>query len=260
MGTAQVQGELWGAKAGDWTILQEPGWRPVYETVLREAGVGTGTKLLDAGCGAGGALLVAREMGSDVAGLDAAHALVAIARERLPGARIEVGELEELPFAGGAFDIVTGFNAFQFAGDVGKAIAEARRVLKPGGGLAMLVWGRRAECELLSRILAPVVSMLPSPRGPPAPAYAEPGVIERLMETAALTPGASGEFDHTFVYENEDVAWRAISSAGMLVRATRFLGEDTVKTAITGTFGPLTRVDGSIAHCNRFRWVVGRAS
>src|SRR5688572_31538984 len=98
MGTAQVQGELWGAKAGDWTTLQEPGWRPVYETVLREAGVGTGTKLLDAGCGAGGALLVAREMGADVAGLDAAPALVAIARERLPGARIEVGELEELPF------------------------------------------------------------------------------------------------------------------------------------------------------------------
>jgi SAM-dependent methyltransferase len=259
MGTAQVQGELWGAKAADWATIQEPGWRPVYEIVLRQAGVNAGTKLLDAGCGSGGALFVAREMGADVAGLDAAHSLVAIARQRMSGARIEVGELEELPFADGSFDVVTGFNAFQFAGNVNQAIAEARRVLKPGGALAMLVWGARGDCELLSRILAPVVSMLPSPGGPPAPAFAEPGVIESLMDKAALMPEASGEFDRTFAYENEELAWRAISSAGMLVRAMRLLGEDKVKTAITGTFGPLTRADGGIAHRNRFRWVIGRA-
>jgi SAM-dependent methyltransferase len=261
MGTAEVQGELWGAKAADWVTVQEPVWRPVYETVLRHLGVGSGTTLLDLACGAGGALLVARTMGAEVAGLDAAHTLVAIARERLPGARIEIGEMEELPFADSAFDIVTGFNAFQFAGDVGHAIAEAKRVLKPGGKLATLVWGRRTDCELLSRILAPVMSMLPAPPSgsPPAPAFAEPGVIEGLMEKVSLTPLASGEFDCSFAYQDQHAAWRAISSAGSLVRAVRLLGEDKVKASVTGTFGPFTRADGTIAHRNRFRWVIGRA-
>ena len=261
MGTAEVQGELWGAKATDWSTVQEPGWRPVYETVLREVGVGSGAKLLDLACGAGGALLIAREMGADVAGLDAARTLVAIARERLQGACIEIGEMEELPFADDTFDIVTGFNAFQFAGDVGRAIAEAKRVLKPGGKLAMLVWGRRGDCELLSRILAPVMSMLPAPPSgsPPAPAFAEPGVIDSLMQGASLTPLAGGEFDCTFAYEDAHAAWRAISSAGSLVRAVRLLGEDQVKAAVTGTFRPFTRADGTIAHRNRFRWVIGRA-
>ena len=34
MGTADVQGELWGARAADWATVQEPTWRPVYERVL----------------------------------------------------------------------------------------------------------------------------------------------------------------------------------------------------------------------------------
>ena len=261
MGTAEVQGELWGAKATDWATVQEPGWRPVYETVLREVGVGPGTNLLDLACGAGGALVIAREMGADVAGLDAARTLVAVARERLQGARIEIGDMEELPFADRTFDIVTGFNAFQFAGDVERALAEAKRVLKPGGKLAILVWGHRGDCELLSRILAPVMSMLPAPPSgsPPAPAFADPGVIEGLMERASLTPLASGEFDCTFAYEGELAAWRAISSAGSLVRAVRLLGEDNVKAAVTGAFASFTRTDGTIAHRNRFRWVIGRA-
>jgi cyclopropane fatty-acyl-phospholipid synthase-like methyltransferase len=69
MGTAEVQGALWGARARDWADIQEPAWRPVFEAALRHAGVGAGTLLLDVGCGAGGALALAREMGAEVAGL-----------------------------------------------------------------------------------------------------------------------------------------------------------------------------------------------
>jgi hypothetical protein len=71
MGTAEVQGELWGASAADWATVQEPAWRPVYERVLDLAGVGIGISLLDIGCGAGGALMAAQRRGAAVAGLDA---------------------------------------------------------------------------------------------------------------------------------------------------------------------------------------------
>jgi len=262
MGTAQVQGELWGAKADDWADIQEPTWRPIYETVFAELRLRPGTKLLDIGCGAGGALLIARELGADVAGLDAAETLVERARQRLAEARIERGEMEALPFANESFDAATSFNAFQFAGNVSAALGEARRVLKRGGQLAMVVWGRREHCDLAGKILPPVLALLPAPPpGAPAPfAYAEPGVIEGLIEQAGLSPQTSGEFDSAFSYPDGNIAWRAISSAGILVRATRLAGEDKVQSAITESLKPFTRADGSVVISNRFRWVIATRS
>jgi ubiquinone/menaquinone biosynthesis C-methylase UbiE len=124
MGTAQIQGELWGARAREWAELQEGAFRPLYEAAFDAAKVREGTMLLDAGCGAGLALQVAAAKRASVSGIDASEALVAIARERLPGVDIRIGEIEELPFADAAFDVVTGFNSFQYAADRVRALAE----------------------------------------------------------------------------------------------------------------------------------------
>ena len=97
MGSAQRQGALWDARAEDWAVAQEPAWNPIFETALAFAGVRSGARLLDVGCGAGGMLVCARARGALVSGLDASASLVAIARRRLPDARIEVGEMEDLP-------------------------------------------------------------------------------------------------------------------------------------------------------------------
>jgi ubiquinone/menaquinone biosynthesis C-methylase UbiE len=128
MGTAPMQGALWGSRPGDWAELGEPMSRPAFEAVYARANVGGVTRVADLGCGAGTALVYARSLGADVTGLDASAPLIEIARSRLPGARLEVGDLEELPFADGSFDVVTGFNSFQFAGDIPRALGEAARV------------------------------------------------------------------------------------------------------------------------------------
>src|SRR5262245_11142515 len=108
---AAIQGALWGARAGDWVELNEPRWQPIFAAALERAGVRAGVKYLDVGCGSGGALAVAKELGAEPAGLDASANFVAYARERLPGAQIEVGDMEELPFADETFDVVTGINS-----------------------------------------------------------------------------------------------------------------------------------------------------
>ena len=95
MGTARIQGELWGARAADWAELGEPLSRPAYEAVFKRAGVGQGTRVLDLGCGAGTALALARSLGAEVAGLDASDALLAIAHVRVPAAHLEAGDLED---------------------------------------------------------------------------------------------------------------------------------------------------------------------
>jgi len=257
VGTAQAQGELWGARAADWAERQEPTWRPVYATVLARAGVGPGTRLLDIGCGTGGALLVARERGAEPFGLDASRRFVEFARKRLPNARIEVGEMEQLPFADAAFDVVTGFNSFQFAGDVIQALREARRVCRPSGTLAMLVWGRKQDCDLLAVTLPAILALLPpSPAAAAPTAFAEPGVIEGLMRQAGLAPTRGDEIDCEFSYPDVSTAWRAIASAGPVSRAIDHAGEDAVRNAAVGTLQAFTRADGSVVQRNRFRFAM----
>ena len=53
MGSATVQGELWGAAAETWAALQEPSGTPLYEATFDALDVADGTRLLDVGCGAG---------------------------------------------------------------------------------------------------------------------------------------------------------------------------------------------------------------
>ena len=84
-GTAKVNGALWGSSARDWSQIQERQFRAGYAAVLAHCGVGAGTAFLDAGCGSGLAAEMAAGLGAKVSGFDAAEALLAIARERVPG-------------------------------------------------------------------------------------------------------------------------------------------------------------------------------
>jgi SAM-dependent methyltransferase len=260
MGTAERQGQLWGTKAEDWAELGEGPSKPVYEAVFDRAGVTRGTTLLDIGCGAGTALAIARERGAEVTGLDAAERLVRIARARLPGARIEVGEMETLPFAAGMFDVVTGFNSFQFAGDVVAALAEARRVCKPNGKVAVQVWGRREDCESVHATFGAVFSQMPPPPkdAPAAPQLSDPRVLDSVLADARLAPIADGEVDVPFLFTDAATAWRCFASAGAMVGAIAHLGEARAKEIALGTLAPFTRPDGSVLQKNRFRWVLAK--
>lgn len=258
MGSAAVQGSMWGAKARDWSELAEPVGRPAIDVVLARAGVKQGTRLLDVGCGAGLALVVARGLGAEVCGLDAAESLVAIARERVPGARIEVGEMESLPFADASFDVVTGFNSFQFAADTVAALREARRVCRPGGTVAMLVWGPPEQCDSIRASFSAVMALLPPPPTNNVQSLSQPGVIEARMVEAGLAPTESGDVDIPFDYPSVDAYLRAVTSAGILVNAARQLGDDTVRRTLTATLPPFTRPDGSVHQLNRWHWVMAK--
>src|SRR5262245_32341928 len=128
MSSKAIQGELWGSDPRGWAETAEGRIRPLYERVLERLGVEAGVRLLDAGCGSGLFASLAAATGADVTGLDAAPGLVEYARERRPAARYVVGDLELLPFADGAFDVVTAFNSVLYAADPRRALAELARV------------------------------------------------------------------------------------------------------------------------------------
>jgi ubiquinone/menaquinone biosynthesis C-methylase UbiE len=143
--TAPANGRLWGARSRDWAEVQEGQLRAVYEAVFSRVGLAQGATYCDVGCGAGMATQIAALRGAHVSGLDASESLLSIARARVPEGDFRLGEMEELPYPGGTFDLVTGFNAFQYAASPAVALAEAKRVARPGGQVVVVTWACPTE-------------------------------------------------------------------------------------------------------------------
>lgn len=257
MGTAREQGALWGAKPGDWAEVQEGTAAKLYEAVLESACVGTGTSLLDIGCGSGMFCRMAAALGARVSGMDASEPLLAIARERTPAGDFMAGEMEELEHADRLFDVVTGFNSFQYAASPVAALREARRVARKGGSVVIATWGKREETEAASCLAALGRLLPPAPPGAPGPfALSEDGALEGLVKKAGLLPVSLEKVDCIWRYPDEKTALRGLLSIGPAVRAVQYAGLSAVAEALTAAIKPFETSFGSYRLKNRFHYLV----
>jgi SAM-dependent methyltransferase len=257
-GSATRWGPLWGARPTDWA-LSEDQQLPTYEAALDRVDLRPGDLVLDVGCGVGAFLLLAARRGGEPAGVDASEALIRVARGRLPGADLRVADMEQLPFADGTFDLVTGFNSFFFANDIVRALREAGRVAKPRAPLVIQVWGAHERCDLeaMKTIARPYFPPRP-PDAPPDVDLSVPGALEALTAEAGLEPETS--FDVTWAYEfpDEEALGRAlVAPAGLAVLAGE--REDELRAAIAAGLAPHRGEDGSYRLRNEFHVVVARA-
>jgi SAM-dependent methyltransferase len=271
MGSAQVQGKLWGAAAADWSQLNEPSMTPVYQAVFEAAGIGAGTRLLDAGCGAGLALLLAHRRGATVTGLDASEGLLGVARDRLPAADLREGEIEDLPYPDRSFDAVTAFNSVQYAADPVQALRELRRVAVPGSPVTVVTWAEAERCETRV-VLAAIGGLLPPSGGgggravgtpPPGAggpfALSAPGKLEELVSAAGLRPQRADEVPTPFRYPDLDAAVRAHLAAGPARRAIEHAGHQATAEALRAAFAGSRQPDRGYLQQNSFRYVVATA-
>jgi SAM-dependent methyltransferase len=259
-GTAKVNGPLWGSSAGDWASIQEGQFKAGYEAVLAHCGVGPGTVYLDAGCGSGMATQIAASRGAKVSGFDAAEALLAIARERVPTGDFRVADLEDVPFDDVTFDVVTGFNSFQFASDPVRALAEARRVAKPGGRVVVMTWGRPEGMEAAGIVAALRPLLPPPPPGAPGPfALSEETKLRALAEAAGLMAEDVIDVDSPWSYPDESTALRGLGSSGVAARARTLSGAEAVDAAHRSALAPFRKDDGSFRIGATCRFLVARA-
>jgi SAM-dependent methyltransferase len=109
--------------------------------MLALAGDVAGRRILDAGCGSGPLFAALRDRGAIVTGIDKSAGMLELARRRLgDGADLQVAELgSPLPFPDDTFDDVTASLVLHYLEDWDPALAELRRVLKPGGRLIVSV-------------------------------------------------------------------------------------------------------------------------
>jgi SAM-dependent methyltransferase len=261
MGSATIQGPLWGMRARDFATYLEQIALPLHGAVLDAARVTPGTRLLDAGCGAGLLALLASLRGARLTVLDASAALLAIARERLPAADVREGDLEALPFADGSFDAVTAVNSLFYAADMAAAMRELSRVVRPGGRVVVTAWGPPERCEFLSAVMPAVGALMPPPPPGAAPghpgALSEPGALAAVLDRAGLRVVEEGEVACPFVFASAEASWRANASAGVNQLAIAHSGEAAVRAAFAEADRAHTRPDGSIRYENVFLWAVG---
>ncbi|MFF6995389.1 class I SAM-dependent methyltransferase [Streptomyces sp. NPDC008313] len=108
--------------------------------LLDAAEVGAGPRVLDVGTGPGTVAAAALARGAEVVAVDAEPGMVALAAANAPGADVRHAVLPELPFSDGSFDAVVANFVLNHVEDPWAALTEVRRVVRPGGRLAVTVW------------------------------------------------------------------------------------------------------------------------
>ena len=252
----EVQGEQWGRDAAVWAHEMESQMQPLFDRTLAALGPRSGQQFLDAGCGTGLAASLARARGASVAGIDASPAFVQFASARTPDAEFRVGDIEELLFEDGAFDFVTAFNSVQYVTAPSVAFGELARVCKPGGNVAIGLWGDPLQCET-EALFGRLRSLAPPPPGTPAPlGISEPGRVEAPLEAAQLSVSEGGEVSCPFSFRDIDHAWTAHSSAGPFQKVIDLVGVDKVRDTVANVLEADRKPDGEFRQDNIFRYVI----
>lgn len=106
-------------------------------------------RVLDVCCGSGASAIPAAEIvgqTGSVIGVDLAENLLALARSKalgLTNIEFQLGDMTQLPFEDGSFDVVVCVFGIFFVPDMEVGLRELKRVLRSGGKLAITTWGPR---------------------------------------------------------------------------------------------------------------------
>lgn len=257
MGKTETQGKLWSKQPQDWAIMQEPLHRPLWEVMLDKTLAGSGTRFLDAGCGGGGASVLAAERGAQVSGLDAAEGLIAFANERIPHGDFRVGDIESLPYDNKVFDAVFAANAVQYSENRVNTLRELGRVCKPKGRIVASLFSPPEKVKFSVIFKAIGDAMPESPPGGGPFELSAPGILESLFEDAGLYVIEGGEVDCPFAYSDFEVLWRANVAAGPLQGMIQVINKEKLKTTVKNSVEKF-RLDngGYLIQPNFFKHVV----
>ncbi len=151
----RVQRYGWDLAATEYEALWQRQLAPAQEALLGAAAMALGERVIDIACGTGlVSLAAARAVGSQglVLGVDLSEQMVAAARRRAAAmataqaqfTRMDGEALDTVP--NGSFDVALCALGLMYMPSPECALREMARVLRPGGRVALAVWGERARC------------------------------------------------------------------------------------------------------------------
>jgi SAM-dependent methyltransferase len=244
MSTKAIQGKLWSVAPQYWAKHFEPWFLPMYKKVLEYLEMNDWHSLLDAGCGAGLFSNLVIQTGAQVIGVDASPGLLEVARLRNPEYSFLEEDLEALPFADNSFDVVAGFNSFQYAGSFEMALLEAKRVVKPGGLIVLGIWDKPEKSDA-TEVLKAIGSLLPPPpAGTPGPfALSEDGKIESSFENIGMHVVYRASVPCPFLYSSLGDGIKSFMGTGPAAAAINNSNKQTVEATIAKALQPFHVVD-----------------
>jgi SAM-dependent methyltransferase len=182
------------------------------DATLAAAGVRTGMRLLDVGCGTGAlAGQAARIVGAaNLSAVDPSESFAEGCRARVPGADVRVAAAESLPFEDGAFDAVLAQLVVPFMTDAPGGVGEMARVAKAGGVVAASVWDYAGEMRLLRAFWDAAAAVEPESAAQDEGRlmrYANPDELGALWSEAGLDDVTVTALDVEASYGDFDDLW-----------------------------------------------------
>lgn len=177
--------------------------------LVAQVRAGPGCRALDLCCGQGIVAAGMARAGAQVKGLDFSPAMLELARERVPGVDFVEGDAMNLPFEAKSFDAVTiGFGILHVP-DAERALAEAHRVLRPGGRLAFSVWHLPTRPSVLAYAMGAVMELgdpnVDLPSGPGLFDYADPETSGAALKRAGFFDVSHTAIDSFWMVDDPDL-------------------------------------------------------
>jgi SAM-dependent methyltransferase len=192
-------------------------YAPTLAAALADAaGVGSGQRVLDVGCGPGGLTreLVGRVGAANVAAIDPAPQFAAACRERNPGADVRDGAAEQLPWADGTFDATLCSLVIGFMRDPDQGVREMIRVTRPGGTVTACMWDvAGGGMTMLSTFWTAARRLDPTIEGERRMPGTREGDIAGRFERAGLEGVTGGSLTARADYRGFDDFWEPFTFA-----------------------------------------------
>lgn len=197
---------------GEFNPFSDRGWhslRDTFRLVLAclEVDVCDVERILDVGCGTGESSRIYEGVGQHYTGVDLAEAAITRAKELHPDKQWQVSDACQLPFANNEFDVVAFSSLLHHIPDFPTAVAEAFRVLRPGG----------VAFAYDPNLLHPAMALLRHPR---SPMYLSEGVSPNekpLLPSAVLRAFHDSGLRPLFQRCKSDIPFRYVAPRGVNV-------------------------------------------